>query len=160
MRSGVLFLLLALASPRAFAQVGSAGLIERAKEFDGRPVEFVGEAIGESMRRGDHLWLNLLESGGAIGIWAKRADLPAIHFFGSAAALGDTLRVRGIFHRSCPEHGGDLDIHATVVEVVSRGELVGVTLHAGRMVLAAGLLLAAAVAFWLWRVREKSQDRA
>ena len=160
MKSGVLILLLAFASTRAPAQAGSAELIEKAKEYDGRPVEFVGEAIGESMRRGDHVWLNLLDNGGAIGIWARRADLPAIRFFGSAAARGDTLRVRGIFHRSCPEHGGDLDIHASALEVVARGELTLVKLRAGRMALAAGLLLSAAVAFLLWRARLKLQNRA
>ena len=160
MRIGVLLLVFALASPCLFGQVGSAGLIERAKELDGREVNFVGEAIGEPMRRGDHVWLNLLDSGGAIGIWAKRAYLPAIRFFGSAAARGDTLRVRGIFHRSCQEHGGDLDIHAMALEVVARGELTPVTLHGGRMALAAGLLLAAAVAFLLWRARQKGRNRA
>ena len=159
MRIAVFSLLLTLASTCLFGQVGSAGLIERARELDGREVEFVGEAIGEPMRRGDHVWLNLLDSGGAIGIWANRADLPAIRYFGSAAARGDTLRVRGIFHRSCPEHGGDLDIHAATLEVVSPGELKRETLHAGRMALAAGLLLSAAVAFFLWRARQKGRER-
>jgi len=160
MRSGVPLLLFTLASTCLFGQVGSAGLIERARELDGREVEFVGEAIGEAMRRGDHVWLNLLESGGAIGIWVRRADMPAIRYFGSASARGDTLRVRGIFHRSCPEHGGDLDIHAAVLEVVAQGELKRETLHAGRMALAAGLLLAAAAAFFLWRVKQKARARA
>ena len=160
MRIDVFMLLLTLVSTCLFGQVGSAGLIERARELDGREVVFVGEAIGEAMRRGDHVWLNLLESGGAIGIWVRRADMPAIRYFGSASARGDTLRVRGIFHRSCPEHGGDLDIHASALEVVTRGELKRETLHAGRMALAAGLLLSAAVAFLLWRARQKSQNRA
>ncbi len=160
MRSGVLILLLAFASTCLFGQVGSAGLIERARELDGREVVFVGEAIGEAMRRGDHVWLNLLESGGAIGIWVRRADMPAIRYFGSASARGDTLRVRGIFHRSCPEHGGDLDIHALGLEVVAQGELKRETLHAGRMALAAGLLLAAAAAFSLWRARQRARERA
>ena len=159
MRIGVSFLLLTLASTCLFGQQGSARLIERAKELDGREVEFVGEAIGEPMRRGDHVWLNLLDSSGAIGIWANRADLPSIRYFGSAAARGDTLRVRGIFHRSCPEHGGDLDIHASALEVVTRGELKRETLHAGRMALAAGLLLASMAAFLLWRARQKGQEQ-
>jgi hypothetical protein len=153
MKSGVLFLLLALASTCLFGQVGTAELISKARQLDGQEVEFVGEAIGEPMRRGDHVWLNLLESGGAIGIWAKHADMPAIRYFGSAAARGDTLRVRGVFHRSCPEHGGDLDIHAVALEVVTRGELKPVALHPGRMALAAGLLLAAAAVFFLWRAK-------
>jgi len=159
MRTAVPLLLLTLAAARLFGQEGSAELIGKSKEFDGRSVEFVGEAIGESMRRGDHVWLNLLDSGGAIGVWANRADLPAIRYFGSSAARGDTLWVRGIFHRSCPEHGGDLDIHAAALEVVTPGELKRETLHAGRMALAAGLLLSAAVAFFLWRARQKGRER-
>ena len=159
MKTRMLLLLLALPSACLFGQAGSAELIERARELDGREVEFAGEAIGDSMRRGDHVWLNLLDTSGAIGIWASRADLPAIRFFGSAAAQGDTVRVRGIFHRSCPEHGGDLDIHAAALEVVARGELRQVALHAGRMALAAGLLLSAAVAFLLWRAKQKGRER-
>jgi len=160
MRSGALLLLLALVSARLFGQVGSAGLIERARELDGLQVEFVGEAIGESMRRGNHVWLNLLDGGGAIGIWVKRGDMPIVVYFGSAAARGDTLRVRGIFHRSCPEHGGDLDIHASALEVIARGELKPETLHVGRMALAAGLLLAAGAVFLSWRRKLKARARA
>ena len=160
MRGGVLVLLLALPSACLFGQAGSAELIERARELDGREVEFAGEAIGDSMRRGDHVWLNLLDAGGAIGVWVERADLPALACFGSAEARGDTLRVRGIFHRSCPEHGGDLDIHAAAVEVVARGELKMETLHTGRMALAAGLLLAAAAVFFLWRAKQRARERA
>jgi hypothetical protein len=159
MKIGAPLLLLILGSTCLFAQEDAATLIAKARELDGREVDFAGEAIGEPMRRGDHVWLNLLDSSGAIGIWASRADLPAIRFFGSSAAQGDTLRVRGIFHRSCPEHGGDLDIHAAALEVVARGELRRVTLLAGRMALAAGLLLSAAVAFLLWRARQKGQER-
>jgi hypothetical protein len=159
MRIGVLLLLMTLVTSCLFGQESSAGLIAKARELDGREVEFVGEAIGEPMRRRDHVWLNLLDSVGALGIWANREDLPAIRYFGSAAARGDTLRVRGTFHRSCPEHGGDLDIHATVLEVVMPGELKCETLHAGRMALAAGLLLSAAVAFFLWRARQKGRER-
>ncbi len=159
LRTGFFLLLSVFGSTQLSGQENSAQLVARAKELDGRQVEFVGEAIGEPMRRGDHVWLNLLDSQGAIGIWAKLADLPAIRYFGSAAATGDTLRVRGTFHRSCPEHGGDLDIHASALQVVARGELRQETLHAGRMALAAGFLLSAGVAFLLWRRRQKGQVR-
>jgi len=160
MRIGALLLLFAFAPGCLFGQAGSAELLERARELDGREVEFVGEAIGESMHRGDHVWLNLLDGRGAIGIWARRADLPQILFFGSYDERGDVLRVHGVFHRSCPEHGGDLDIHATALEVAARGELKRETLHSGRMALAAGLLLAAAAAFGFWRRKQKARARA
>jgi hypothetical protein len=154
---GLCLLLSVLGSTQLSGQENSAQLIAKAKELDGRQVEFVGEAIGEPMRRGDHVWLNLLDSQGAVGIWANRSEVPTIRYFGSAAARGDTLKVRGIFHRSCPEHGGDLDIHALALQVVAQGELRQETLHAGRMALAAGFLLSAGVAFLLWRQRQKGQ---
>lgn len=159
MRIGLLLALWSLAAVSLFGErANSADLIAMAHAMDGREVEFTGEAIGELMPRGSHAWLNLLDSEVAIGIWVDRADLPVIRYFGSASALGDTLRVRGTFHRSCPEHGGDMDIHAVTLEVVVRGELKRVPLQAGRMVMAAGLLLASAAAFLLWRAPQKRQE--
>jgi hypothetical protein len=39
--------------------VTSGELVESPKEFDGTEITFVGEAVGESMRRGDMAWLHL-----------------------------------------------------------------------------------------------------
>ncbi|MHB8896748.1 MAG: hypothetical protein ACYC99_16460 [Candidatus Geothermincolia bacterium] len=34
---------------------------------------------------------------------------------------GSTVRVVGVFHRACEQHGGDTDIHADAVEVLRKG---------------------------------------
>ena len=52
-----------------------------------------------------------------------------------------------------------LVLGSVAVQVVARGELKQETLHAGRMSLAAGLLLAAAAVFLSWRRRLKARAR-
>jgi len=135
-------------------QVGAKALIADPRAYDGREVLFEGEAIGDSMRRGDHAWVNVLDADAALGIYAPLAELDAIGVFGSSRAKGDIVLVSGIFHRACPDHGGDMDIHATSISVVRPGyatphpvdtlKLVLVPISIG---LAAGLCI-------IWRKRE------
>jgi len=40
---------------------------------------------------------------------------------GGRLARGDTVEVTGVLHRACPQHGGDLDLHATRLEVLTTG---------------------------------------
>jgi hypothetical protein len=130
---GALLLAVAAAAPSAAgAAVAAAAAVsrpriafldavERARELDGALVEYEGEAIGEAMARGMHVWVNLGDSNGALGLWIPAGELPADLSFGSWRETGDSLLVRGLFHRACPEHGGDLDIHVSSLEVTSRG---------------------------------------
>lgn len=96
----------------AAGHISSAELIGNAKEYEGRQVIYRGEVIGEVMRRGDFAWVNLHDGGNAIGIWVPFSLAKDIVYTGSYKAKGDIVEVTGIFNRACPEHGGDLDIHA------------------------------------------------
>jgi len=152
--------LLCILTGVASAQVSSVELIEKAAEFDGREVEFRGEAIGEPMRRGDHAWINVNDGANAVGIWADGGAAAAVRLYGSYRARGDAVLVRGVFHRSCPEHGGDFDIHASGITVIAPGTAVD---HPVRIppLIAAVLLLAAALALHLlWRRREAFRGRS
>jgi hypothetical protein len=51
-----------------------------------------------------------------------------ISLVGGYGKKGDNVRVEGVFHRACPEHGGDLDIHAGSVTVLSTGARVAMPL--------------------------------
>ncbi len=105
-----------------FAQVVSSNiLIEQSKAYDGKEVEFQGEVIGEIMKRGDFAWINLLDNFNAVGIWVRRANLNLINFAGDYQHKGDIILVKGIFHRACPQHGGDLDIHASSISKLESG---------------------------------------
>jgi len=153
-------LLLALLSPAGWADlVSSRQLIERSREYDGKPIELKGELIGEPMRRGDHLWLNVSDGDSAIGVWVLRSAVPAVRYFGVYSVRGDTVLVRGLFHRSCPEHGGDMDIHAEAITIVAPGETVSHLLKPAAMAWASGLCALALLAFLLWWRRERLLGR-
>jgi hypothetical protein len=148
--------------------VASAALIENASAWDGRSISFAGEAVGEAMARGGHAWLHVnddayqtrdLEAGrprtgynSGQAIWAPAELARRVRLFGDYRNEGDAVRVSGEFHAACREHGGDMDIHATDLVVVSEGHAVAHRLNLRR--LGIGLaLLAFAGALWLVRFR-------
>lgn len=101
--------------------VSSTDLIEKAKELDGQEIVFTGEIIGDIMERGEHTWINVSDGSNAIGIWAPNQLMPGITLAGKYKVHGDEVRITGVFHRACPEHGGDLDIHAAQIELLETG---------------------------------------
>jgi len=117
----------------SYAQhISSTELINKAKEYDGKTVVYVGEAIGDVMVRGDFVWVNLNDGENAIGIWLDKELAKEIKYTGSYQAKGDRLEIAGVFHRSCIQHGGDMDIHAQNLRKISPGELVKEKLHTGK----------------------------
>jgi hypothetical protein len=96
-------------------------LVENAEAIDGKTFTVIGEAIGESMERGDHAWVNINDGSNAMGIWIPLDDAKSIKVFGDYKHIGDQLQVTGVFNRACVEHGGDVDIHSTSIEVVTAG---------------------------------------
>ena len=117
--------------------LSSTTLVEKANAWDGRAVNFMGEAIGEAMRRGGMCWVHLnddaymwenIEEGAKLGgynsgqaIWVRAGLASKIRFFGDFLHEGDVVKVSGVFHAACREHGGDLDIHAVRLEIVRVG---------------------------------------
>ncbi len=134
--------------------VQSADLVEKAKLYDGKEVLFEGEAIGDPLARGDHAWVNFLGENYAIGVWMSEKDRATILRYGSYASDGDRVAIRGTFHRACPEHGGDMDIHADFASIISRGKSVTHASPAARLVIAPLLLVLAAFLYRLWKKRE------
>jgi hypothetical protein len=112
--------------------ISSTELINKAKEYDGKSVVYAGEVIGDVMERGDSVWVNLNDGENAIGIWLDKELAEEIKYTGSYQTKGDRLEVTGVFHRSCIQHGGDMDIHAQFLRKISPGELVKEQLHTGK----------------------------
>jgi hypothetical protein len=107
-----------------FAQpISSAELINNAKEYDGKSVVYQGEVIGDVMKRGGFAWINVHDGRNAVGIWLDNALTKEIIYTGSYQTIGDSVEIIGIFSRSCPEHGGDLDIHAQSLRKIASGRL-------------------------------------
>ena len=154
----VLSILLSIAfSPRAAgaqeAEVPelatSVDLIERASELDGRTVTYEGEAIGEALERGSFAWVNIGDKKNAIGVWLTRDQAKRIGRFGGYNDTGDFVSVIGTFNRACPQHGGDLDIHAESLKVLSQGAVIQHPVSGSKLLAASVLVVLALLAGWL-----------
>lgn len=146
---------------------GSAALIEDAAAWDGRAVSFTGEAVGEALTRTGGAWLQLNDDayrGQGAGesrplagynrgqaVFAPAELAARVRTFGGWALAGDVVRVEGVFHAACREHGGDMDIHATALEIESPGHPVARPLRPLRVTLALVLLGLAGALFALRR---------
>lgn len=117
-------------------------LVKNAHLYDGKIIEYQGEVIGDIMVRGRHVWLNVNDGTCAIGIWAEKSLVQNIKHTGDYNYIGDTIKVRGIFHRACPEHGGDLDIHAHEISIIEEGYKVEHPINPIKVVVAVILFMA------------------
>lgn len=117
----VLIILLPCSAFAVPDSVSSVELIEKSKEYSDKMVTFVGEAIGDVMIRGDHAWINVNDGSNAIGIWLTAEQAAKIKNIGSYDLKGDEVRIVGRFYRACKEHGGDMDLHASTIEVIKEG---------------------------------------
>lgn len=151
----------------------SAELVESMKELDGTDVTFRGEAIGEAMVRGDMAWIHInddayyaknVEEGAELGgynsgmaVWVMSESAGNIEYFGDYKHEGDIVEVEGVFNAACAEHGGDTDIHATVLRVIEAGHTVDDPVHPEKVVWAVVLGL---IAFALYLVNRYWQSRS
>lgn len=101
--------------------IDSSTLIEEAKNYDNSQVLYEGEVIGDIMARGAYTWINVNDGANAIGVWLPTSEAMKITYAGSYKYQGDTVRITGEFHRACTQHGGDLDIHASKLEIIGSG---------------------------------------
>jgi hypothetical protein len=99
-------------------------LIEQSNSLDNTEVTVQGELIGEALERGEYAWLNINDTTNATGIWVKMSDIDQIQFYGDYKHSGDIVKVTGVFHRACPDHGGDVDIHCTNIEIIQTGHVI------------------------------------
>jgi hypothetical protein len=99
--------------PEAFAKtISSTELIEHAREYNNQVVEYEGEAIGDVMIRGGFAWVNVNDGQNAVGIWGQKDQVNRlVKCKGYYKRKGDIVNITGEFHRACPAHGGDMDIH-------------------------------------------------
>jgi lysyl-tRNA synthetase class II len=118
-------------------------LIENAKDLDGLEVVIQGEAIGESMRRGEYSWININDGSNAIGVWLSSAEIDKIKYYGNYKNIGDIVKIAGNFYRACKEHGGEADFHATSLEVVESGHPVNIAVSIPKSITAAILSILA-----------------
>jgi len=131
--------------------VSSVELINNATLYDGKVVAYEGEVIGDIMVRGEYAWINVNDGPNAIGIWIDKSLTKDLLYAGSYKSKGDWLEITGVFHRACPEHGGDLDIHAQGIRKIKSGRPVPERLNLGKRNLAF-ILLGVLCLVWILRL--------
>jgi len=137
--------------------VSSTELINNAKQYDGKRVIYKGEIIGDIMVRKGFAWINVNDGTNAIGVWSNKDLVKDILYTGSYKFRGDIIEVKGIFHRACLEHGGDLDIHAETFDRIESGAILKENLDICKGKIALILLGVLGVAAILSRLKIKSR---
>lgn len=143
-------------------RISSSEVLECPAVFDGRFVSYVGEVVGDVLRRGDGAWVLMNDDAYAleVGPLPAHTDLRgynsglAVWLEGDLADLadqpggprwrGDVLEVRGTLHRADPADGGGLTLRATDAEVIAAAQRARVPLHTGQAIAAIVLSVAAA----------------
>ena len=111
-----------LFATNCYAAVWSSNeLIEKAKELNGRKLNYKGELVTAILDRGEYSWINLNDGFNAIGIWCKSSSLDGVKFIGNYKNRGDLIEAGGTFNRACSIHNGELDIHADTIKVIRHG---------------------------------------
>jgi hypothetical protein len=132
-------------------------LIEQSIALDNTEVTVQGELIGEALERGDYTWININDTTNAIGIWVKKSDIDQIQFYGDYKHKGDLVKIAGVFHKACSEHGGDVDIHCTDIKIIETGHNIHEQISTYKVVLTVSLILIAAFIVIIYlKVKKKS----
>jgi len=137
------------------AWISPAEVVEDVSELDGTTVTMVGEAIGDEMRAdSNHVWINVLGDGTAVGVYVLDDDADAVEVLGDYDRTGDRVSVLGVVNLACEQHGGDLDVHAVgPIEVLTPSERVEHYVPVWEGVLGGALIIAAAFLFRAYRQR-------
>lgn len=146
-------------------RVTSSEVLECPAAFDGQVVVYIGEVVGDVLRRRGGAWVLMnddeyaLETGplrshgqprgynSGMSVWLDGDLRDLVDVTGGPERRGDILVVRGVVHRADPDDGGGLTIRAFAAEVAVEGQSLSVPVHRAQVVVAVLLGLAALVLF-------------
>ena len=102
--------------------VTPATLTSLVEDLDGATVRFTAEVVSEALRADDaHVWLNMSGDGVAIGVYMPTEMAEQVTTFGDYGHDGDVVEVLGVYNEACDQHGGDMDVHAESLVVLTAG---------------------------------------
>lgn len=134
-------------------------LIKNSHEYDNQAITIEAEVILEVLERGDFAWININDGTNAIGVYLPIEMTEELKYFGDYNHVGDIVRIEGIFSRNCEEHGGEIDIHATSLKIVTSGYLVEKEVSSWKFIGAfIGFSLSSIALFLYYRVRRKKKE--
>lgn len=155
----------------AGARVSSTQVYRCPSAFDGVAVTYVGEVVGDLLRRDGGAWVQVnddpyaLEVGPLIAhreqegfntgmsVWLPDGLHERLTGLGDSTRRGDVVLVTGQLLRDDPDDGGGITIRADELDLLAPSETVDAPLHLVQAVVAAVLALVAAGTF-LWARRE------
>jgi hypothetical protein len=142
--------------------------------FDGKRVRFVGEAIGEILRRDGGAWLQVndddyalqygpigrhLEQAGfntGLSVWLPDGLHERIEGVGRPEVRGDVLALEGVLLRADPDDGGGITLRADRMEIVAPTVEVPEVLHTVQAGVAVVLAVVALLALvWSRTARQR-----
>lgn len=141
-----------------FGRVSSTAVVECPDIFDGQPVVYVGEVVGDILRRDGGAWVLVndddyaLEAGPAassgrlfgqnsgLSVWLPDPMVDQLTRAGGPGVRGDVIQVAGTIRRVDPADGGGLTLRARSLRVVAEAQAADTPLHRGQLVLALGLV--------------------
>lgn len=142
----LIFTVMISAPSMAAGLTSSTELIENHKSYNGQTITFEGEAIGDIMIRGDWAWIHLNDDpygknrshelagyNSGMAVWLTADEAKKISALGNYNNWGDLIGVVGTFNAACSEHGGDMDIHASSLMIINRGESIERPLEIGKL---------------------------
>ena len=135
-----------------------AVLVSVNRALDGSEVRFTGEVVGDIVNADNgNKWINVMSSANSvIGVRVTDEQAQMVQNIGNYHTAGTVLRVTGEYHVACPQHQGELDVHASRIELVDAGGPTEHLLNSGRVIAAimlAALALLVALTFIILRVR-------
>lgn len=140
-----------------------AVLVSVNRALDGSEVRFTGEVVGDIVNaENGYKWINVMGSANnVIGVRVTDEQAQLVQNIGNYHNSGTVLRVSGEYHVACPEHQGELDVHASSVELVDAGGPVEHLLSSSRVLVAILLVtiaLLVLLAFMVLRVRSERRS--
>lgn len=123
--------------------------------------ELHGEAVGGVVNAGEgYKWANISGTSNAvISVYLSDDLAKLIQNVGDYHTTGTTLKITGTYHIACPEHEGELDVHASAAEVTDNGGPVTHMVVPGRLEAALALCAVAALFLMLYLLARRYFQR-
>lgn len=112
-----------LAFEQSYRSSSISELLSASSRMDGDKVSISGEVVGYAAKAGTgHSWLNIQDQEGkVISVYVRNSLAERVGTFGKYGMQGDKVELSGVYHRACPAHAGELEIHAVSLNVKVEG---------------------------------------
>lgn len=148
----VAMFLCAITKTYAFADVVELNtLINESRLYDGQTVVVKGEALLEALERKNFAWVNINDGTNAMGVVMSYESIEKIKVYGDFKKKGDVIEIEATFHRSCIEHGGDMDLHLVRLLSVTPGGEVSHPVTKNKLIIALISIIGMLASLFLYR---------